>query len=114
MFENITFDLKQRKLLSPSYSVYSDLTSNKILVQTGNFDILDQICIKRVLWVLSLEKRKSKYHDRIQRIRITLYTKFDLKQKILFFLDEICLKEVLTVLIDSQNTGVSNNKKNWK
>ena len=114
MFENITFDLKQRKLLSPSYSVYSDLTSNKILVQTGNFDILDQICIKRVLWVLSLEKRKSKYHHRIQRILITLYTKFNLKQKKKFFLDEICLKEVLTVLIDSQNTGVSNNKKNRK
>ena len=114
MFENITFDLKQRKLLSPSYSVYSDLTSNKILVQTGNFDILDQICIKRVLWVLSLEKRKSKYHHRIQRILITLYTKFNLKQKKKFFLDEICLKEVLTVLIDSQNTSVSNNKKNRK
>ena len=55
---------------------------------TASFNILNQICIKRVF---QLFKRKREHHHRIQHIRLlSLGTKFQVKQTILIF----CIKFV--------------------
>ena len=58
--------LKEKKQIAPLNFACSTLSKYQILVQTGNFDLLDQILLKRVF---PSEKGKSEQHHRILDIR---------------------------------------------
>ena len=47
--------------------------------------------------IFSVQNRKREQHHLILLIRISLGTKFELKLKILIFLDQICAKRVFQV-----------------
>ena len=63
-------------------SAYLNWSKYKISGETVNFDILDQVCPKKVFLV---ENRKREHHHWILRIWIGLSTKFQAKLSILIF-----------------------------
>ena len=76
------FRSEEKKWTPPLNSEYSNKPRYQVLHWTNNFDVLDQICPKRVF---AVENEKSEKHHRILHIQIRPAIKFQLELAILTF-----------------------------
>ena len=91
------FDLKMKKTKISIDFCKFEKVKVQISAKTNNFDFLEQYSQKRIL---PIKNRKNKHHHYILHIRISISTKFRLKQTILIFWTKFVQKGKINTTIE--------------